>query len=281
MKKVKHYLDVLRQQHFPIRFILSRLLMRSGLCRFVTIHTDTYRMKFHPSTLAAMKWVERDERDEERLAKRYLRRGDTVVDVGANVGSFALTAAKTIAPGVVYAYEAHPRIYKYLVENIELNGFANVHAINRAAGSTKGNVGFTDKWSDVLNRVSRDGEISVPLTPLDEDFKSISGNVALMKIDVEGYEIEVLKGAIGLLSRCDCILLEACSSHQKFFDYGTTDLVALLRPLGFSVFGCDYALNEIYCFDDQEVPERFEDILFVRNVDDLLRRTGLRLQVGN
>lgn len=281
MKYLMHYVYILRQQRFPIRFIISRIMMRSGLSRLVTIHTQTYKMKFHPCGVAAMKWVERAERDEETLARRYLKSGDTVLDVGANVGSFVLTAASIIAPSVIYAFEPHPRIYRYLVENIELNGLFNVRAINRAAGSINGNIGFTDSKSDVLNRVSRDGEISVLVTTLDEEFKSISGNIALMKIDVEGYEIEVLKGATDLLSRCECLLLEACSSHQTLFGYNTSDLVALLSPLGFSVFGFDLILNEIYCFDRQEVPARFEDILFVRNVDDLLRRTGFRLQESN
>lgn len=281
MGKPGHYFNILRQQRYPVRFIVSRLLMYSGLCNFITIRTPNYRMKFHPSTLAAMKWVERSERDEERLAKSYLRDGDAVVDVGANVGSFTLTAAKLVAPGIVYAYEAHPRIYKYLVENIGLNGLQNVRAINSAAGATRGSIRFTDKWSDVLNRVSEEGEIIVPLIPLDEDFKKTSGNIALMKIDVEGYELEVLKGAGELLLRCDCVLLEACSIHQSLFNYDSNDLIALLKPLGFSVFGCDYSMGEIYCFDGREIPHQFEDILFIRNVQDFLNRTGFSLSARN
>lgn len=69
-----------------------------------------------------------------------------VIDVGANVGAYALLAAKRVAPyGHVLAFEAAPQTHRFLVENIRRNGFSNVRAELLAPGNVLGLLTFTER----------------------------------------------------------------------------------------------------------------------------------------
>jgi FkbM family methyltransferase len=155
-----------------------------------------------------------DRQEEDRLLASYLREGDCMVDVGANVGTLALTAAGRVGQaGIVYAFEGHPRVYRYLQENVALNGFANVRAFNLAIGDVDGTTQFSDLRSDDQNSIVRRGEgITVPMRPLDA-LGIIEPVIHLLKIDVEGYERFVLEGARELLARTLTVYFESWDTH--------------------------------------------------------------------
>ena len=91
---MKSYLRILRNHKRPLRFIAGRALVKSGLCTRLTIPQDGYRLRFYPSNLSEQLWVDRSWREPElQLIRAYLRVGDHVIDVGANVGDTALAAA--------------------------------------------------------------------------------------------------------------------------------------------------------------------------------------------
>jgi FkbM family methyltransferase len=81
-----------------------------------------------------------------RFLSAWLRPGMNVIDVGANVGAYALLAAKRVAPyGHVLAFEAAPQTRRFLVENIRRNGFSNVRAELLAPGNVLGLLTFTER----------------------------------------------------------------------------------------------------------------------------------------
>src|SRR5262249_18542532 len=158
--------------------------------------TDLYRLRFFPTALSCAMWTDPGaRRADEAFFRRVLRPGDTVVDVGANVGTLTLTAAALVGPeGRVWAIEPHPRPLRYLCANVALNGFANVRTVHAAAGESDGLLRLTDSRLDDQNRVSADGPgVSVPVRRLDDVVPE--GPVRLLKIDVEGFELFVLRGA--------------------------------------------------------------------------------------
>ena len=68
---------------------------------------------------------------------RVLRQGDIFLDIGANIGLMTLAASKWVGPtGHVYAFEPEPSVFRRLLENVEINGAANVTAMKNAVGST-------------------------------------------------------------------------------------------------------------------------------------------------
>ncbi len=150
---------------------------------------------------------------ELRFLQEVVRSGDLFVDVGANIGVYTLVAAER---GVrVLALEPQPAVADLLERNVAGNGAGDLVEVRRAAaGATSGSVPFTEGIglvghcvpdADVL-RSSRAGPytgrsstlISVPSITIDE----VVGSDAVigLKIDVEGFEFDVLQGALGLLT---------------------------------------------------------------------------------
>jgi len=134
--------------------------------------------------------------------REVLHPGDLFIDVGANIGSYAILAAESGAE--VIALEPAPDTYALLLENIALNGYP-VRAILAAAGAQAGVARFTS-GQDSVNRFDSQGSASTNVVTID----SLIGDrvVTGMKVDVEGFEIEVLQGCERALSEHRIRLLQ-------------------------------------------------------------------------
>ena len=221
------------------RYVTARLLAATGLCRWFVIPRGGYTLRFHPSALATTLWACPMDRDDDRdVFTRMVRPGDTVVDVGANIGDLTLHAAALAgANGRVVAIEPHPRTFAFLQENIALNGANRVRAIHTALGSSHGLATLSDRHSDDQNAITDtdvDGGVRVPVQRLDE--LDISGAIHLLKIDVEGYEKYVLDGATGLLDRVEAIYFEAWEPHFRRFGYSVAEIRDWLERRGFGIY---------------------------------------------
>jgi FkbM family methyltransferase len=138
------------------------------------------------------------------LFRSALSPGDVCVDVGANIGYFTLLAAALVGPnGRVYALEPAPDTYAALAASIELNRFSNVRALCVAAGEAEGEALLDDHVHSVLSSIrgtSNDGNgeadgLTVPVRSVASVIEpSDLSRLRLVKIDVEGYELEVLRG---------------------------------------------------------------------------------------
>ena len=229
----------LRGQRRPLRFLLSRLLWRSGLCRHFVVTRPGFRLRFHPSSLAAAYWVDPGERAaDERFVRAVLRPGEVFVDVGANVGALTLAAARSVGPGGCgVAVEAHPRVCGYLLENLALNQVDWVEVAGCALGRDRGVVRFSDRREDDQNAVGPDESLEVEQRTLDEVCAGL-GDIALLKLDVEGYEPEVLLGGRRTLERTRCVYLEMWDAHLRRYGWTAPQVISLLEEAGFSVYRC-------------------------------------------
>lgn len=276
---IQRYISILRRHKHPIRFVLARLLVSTGLCKFITIPQKGYRIRFHAANLPTNLWIDPTYREEPlSFFNAYLKPGDQVIDVGANVGDTVLTSSVRVgSTGHVTGIEAHPRTYTFLSENVALNEVANVTLIHSAAGEQSGTVKFSDSRYDDMNQVNR-GDLEVPLNALD-DLISTDASIALLKIDVEGYELPVFKGARRILSQTKCIYFEVGDKMCSDFGYTASELLAEVQSNGFSLFIHDEGgrLSEL---STNQKFDPYLNVVAVKNPDDLRQRTGWEITGG-
>jgi FkbM family methyltransferase len=178
------------------------------------------------------------------LFDSVLSPGDLFADVGANNGLYSLWAARLVgARGRVHAFEPDPDTAARLRRNAELNGFSQIEVHVRALGEREGTVRL-HRWVGASGRTSRyatspglSQEIEVPMTSLDAHFAG-SPPPKFVKIDVEGMEVDVLRGAEGLLS-AEQPPLVVFESHASSFEGSGVPYAEVLRflgDLGYGVF---------------------------------------------
>lgn len=183
---------------------------------------------------------------ESGLFLSLLEKGMRVVDVGANVGYYALLAARAVGHnGKVYAFEPTPRTYNLLCQNIKANGFSNVVTVRKAVADRSGPATLYVDRDCAVNTLSstleRQGSVSVEVITLDEYFAESTVPIDILKMDIEGSEPLALKGMAGILRRSPQVALLTELNPFRIAELGSTaaDYIAALRALGFRLFVID------------------------------------------
>jgi FkbM family methyltransferase len=169
-------------------------------------------------------------REDEIIDHFRPKEKDIVVDIGAHIGRYTIISSKRIGPnGKVVAIEADPANFEMLNRNVNLNKLTNVTSLNYAVYSNQTKLklylpgkqsGFTIYNTIMVNRGKHQGKfIEVSGNTLDnllEQNKINFANINWIKIDVEGAEFEVLKGAQNVLSKSNdiAILIEIHNSQN-------------------------------------------------------------------
>jgi FkbM family methyltransferase len=173
-----------------------------------------------------------------------IRDGWVVVDVGGHKGIFAVFAATTARDVKVYSFEASPENFACLSHNIRLNNLSNVKAFNVAVSGRDGestlNLYEENGQNTLLKRSDPQlqpvGSVTVETWSLARVLKSVSSQVDLLKVDIEGMEYEALFSCPDeYLQRVERIALEY---HDVLVHVPHTihDLVAFLKARGFSTY---------------------------------------------
>lgn len=189
------------------------------------------------------------EPQETQLASQLTRPGDVVADVGANWGYFSLVAAHLVGPtGRVLALEPEPRLFEQLSANLGMNALAQAVAIRTAVGARAEVLSFASYGDEEDNRgmsrvatASETVAFTSAVVTLDDILDKYSlHNVRLVKIDVEGFEDQVLLGMRRGLqhARYDYVMLEC---HPSALAQRGISLAECLEPL----VACGYELLEI------------------------------------
>lgn len=151
----------------------------------------------------------------------FLREGDTVLDIGANVGWFSLRAARRVGEsGRVIAFEPDPITCERMKENVRSNGLKNITIEHIGLGETSGcamleRVNFRNSGMNrIVQSVTCDSRdmVLVHLLRMDDYCKdSHIDNISVIKIDVEGYEMKVLHGGEHTIYRHLPIIIIECN----------------------------------------------------------------------
>jgi FkbM family methyltransferase len=211
----------------------SRLLGRRAVAEL----GERSRLWVHPHRTAAsmVLYANPPDRPEMLTWRRALAGGGLFIDVGANVGTYTLWAAEHGAE--VIALEPAADTFALLTENITLNGY-QVTALPVAAGDHCGTARFTTGL-DAGNSLAADGSAVATLVTID----SLIGerSAAGMKVDVEGFELDVLRGAGRALAEHRIGLIQVEWNHASLFALGTDrrPIAELLAGYGYRLFRPD------------------------------------------
>lgn len=197
-----------------------------------------------------------DQKAELRLIRRHVRSGDIVCDIGANKGSFVFWLSRWCRNGLVVAFEPQPSFAGSLADLCRRLGLDNVRVEPKAVFSRSGQCDlFVPKnhlpGASLLGKAATASAfetISVPTVRLDEYFNR-DERVSLLKIDVEGAELAVLRGAERILREQSPLLVFECENRHL---EGATieDVFAYLESLGYAgSFACAGRLLPVSAFD--------------------------------
>jgi FkbM family methyltransferase len=226
------------------------------------------------------------EYDDMVFALRYLRPGDAFIDVGANIGYYSLLASLVNEQAPVLALEPHPIASRRLQENASINAFANIRVRAVAVGRISGTAALT---SDLVeqNRISVGNEgavatVAVPVVTLDAVLPQEGidpADVRLVKIDTEGFEVNVLAGANDLLdARPGPVwLVELAGLGGR---YGQDDVVVrnVFAERGYKAFR--YVANENRLVGSDENSGESGNVIFLREPEAVSSRLGLETSVA-
>jgi FkbM family methyltransferase len=177
-------------------------------------------------------WLGWNELSKRRHLARELAPGDVIYDVGANVGSYTILASVLVGPaGRVVAFEPVADNVAYLRSHITLNGLHNVDVVESAVGAETGSMRFSRHQDRLQGHLDPDGGEVVPVVALDD--YGASGKVRppdCIKIDVEGGELAVLRGAFELLRGVRPVVFLATHGDRV-----REDSLNLLREAGYEV----------------------------------------------
>ncbi len=186
------------------------------------------------------------EPDVLDLIKSNSNQDDIVVDVGANIGCFVIPVSKHLNKGgKIIAFEPSFFVCDILKENIKRNSIDNAELVNSAVSNTSGTISFFEAPDTIFGMGGLAGmgaiskEVKVPCVTLDDYFSSENKNISILKIDVEGFEVLVLKGAEKLLinNRIKMIIFEFLDwAEKRVPNHKVGDAQRYLRSLGFEIW---------------------------------------------
>lgn len=176
--------------------------------------------------------------------RTILRAGDTFVDIGGNEGMISLLASFVVGPaGKVIAFEPNPNVIPRFKANLERNRIANVRLEEVGLGSVDATLELTVPYIN-----SGEGSFGQPKYDVGEVYKVncairrgddlLAGEIPrLMKIDVEGFEYQVLQGlGITLQKHKPSVIMEMYSSHLKGAGSSIAEIVGLMSDAGYVPF---------------------------------------------
>jgi FkbM family methyltransferase len=215
-----------------------------------TIPYEYFNVKYHldlNSTVGSRLFYFGDyESDDIKKCLQFLKKDAVFLDIGANIGFYSLSAAKHGAK--VYAIEPNAQAYSQLKNNIQLNPDLNIQAFNFACADRDGEVSFTVAvdaayssmhdtaydWQDW--KIQKSEQVTVPAKKVDTLIDELAiDTIDYCKIDVEGGELSVLKGAVNTLSqnKIKALQIEIDSATYHGAGYQPQDLVEFLKSFGY------------------------------------------------
>lgn len=225
-----------------------------------------------------------NEPHNTRILVSLIRPGDVFVDVGANVGYFSVLGAWRAYPGgEVWSFEPNPTVFAILSDNLTVNGYGDMARRWPAAASDRAGKAslrvfpgyvatstMRDVPEDYLRHTERETGrpshvIDIDTVRLDDVMRDVP-QMHVMKIDAEGHELSVIRGAQEIIARSPKLKIVMEYSPSMLGREGARSLIELVRSLGFSLFAIEQDALLTRLTDDAGMLEApFLDLLLVRS----------------
>jgi len=197
---------------------------------FIHLEKDLYI----PESLVKYDGWENEIYDE---CKKYIKPNSNIIEVGAHIGTHCIPLSK-LTKGYVFAFEMQRFIHQILNTNIILNNRYNIITYQEAVSNQSGNmhIGEVDYTGTGLNsgnvkiqQVMMNDGFPVQCVTLDQKFKGLQG-IDLIKVDVEGHELEVLQGAYNLINENKPIIVTEYHTVKTQYTNGNQKEIKALFP---------------------------------------------------
>ena len=237
--KIEQITSIARASERPIPLLLDLMRMKQSdyVAECLGLRFELNAGRFEWFTL--LENVIREDYFRDGIS---LREGDLVIDIGANFGSFtALASRKVGTSGKVVAIEPNPDVFARLQRNVTINRLTNVETRNEAVSGRDGasdlhmhrRNAFTTLVASVDRRDNTDTRsVRVKTSSLPSIVASLGGEVALLKIDCEGAEYEILDSLDEATASC---IRQITMEAHHIPDRRMSDIPPRLRELGFQV----------------------------------------------
>ncbi|MDB6041445.1 MAG: methyltransferase FkbM [Verrucomicrobiales bacterium] len=186
----------------------------------------------------------RDQKLEIALARAVIRKGDLVADVGANKGAYLYWLRKSVgADGLVFAFEPQPRLAAYLNQMVPLMGWRNVVVRPIAISESKGTQSLHVPGGGISPGASLESSVlgekggetfDCVVSRLDDELRE-RGRLTFLKVDVEGHELSVFKGAVEIIKRDNPVILFECE-ERHLVRHSVDDVFEHLKKAGYEGF---------------------------------------------
>ena len=194
--------------------------------------------------------------------KNVIKEGDTVIDLGANIGFFTCLFAQLVGEtGKVYAFEPEPNNCKLIRKNLEINGYKNVVLEQKAVSNKAGKVKLYFSYSSVDHRIFETDEkrdsIDIDCVTLDDYFSEMNVSINVIKSNIQGADGKGIQGAEKIIKNSknlNYMSVEFDPDNLKNFDTNPEQFLDILLKM-------DYKLYDIPAYGNNIVPIEKEDVL--------------------
>lgn len=209
------------------------------------------------------------EFNEMAFLLHFLRSEDLFLDIGANIGSYTILAASEVGAKTI-SYEPIPTTFKILEKNIQINKVNNIVELkNKGVGSQNNIIRFTSTF-DTINHVAQINDLdTVDVSVVSIDSEVDIATPCLIKIDVEGFETEVINGMSKTLKNKNvkALIIELNGSGKRY-GYIETEIKKKLVDEGFESYSYASFHRKLECNNNPES----DNFIFIRDIDFVKNR---------
>ena len=212
------------------------------------------------------------EKGTLNFIKTHLTEGQVFFDIGANIGLMSIFASYCVGKsGRVYAFEANPETAKLLKYNIDLNTISNITIVDKAVGNQNGKIKIYNNWAgnrggaSLIKPEQETTSFEVDLIKIDDITEYNSINIGLIKVDVEGFEMDVLKGLENILSTPTPpkLIIECSADRNNNYD-SVYEIYHFIKKV-----------NNYKIYKLSKGKERFGELVEINSTDELPKHDNI------
>jgi len=196
------------------------------------------------------------------IMKRDIKKGDTVVDMGANIGYFTCLFAQLVGEtGKVFAFEPEPNNFQLLKKNVEVNGYKNVTIEQKAVTNETQKIimylSNSPKDHRIYSYDQNRNSIEIDGITLDDYFRDFKNKISFIKSNIQGADCGAIQGMMSVLEKSKPnikIIMEFSPSMLKGFGSDPGECLDLLINKGFELF-------DIRLYEKKTIPIKKDELL--------------------